>query len=385
MLEKALSGGKAYWTWVVLLLILIGVGVACYLWQLNVGLGITGMGRDVSWGIYIAQYTFFAGVAASAVVVVIPYYLHSYRAFGKLTILGEFLAVAAVAMCGLFILVDLGRPDRVFYVMLHPTPDSMMFWDMIVLNGYLLINLAVAWSVLSAERRLLPPPAWVKPLLYLSIPWAISIRTVTAFLFAGLPGRPTWLSALTAARFLASAFASGPALLIILCIIIRRRTKFDPGADAIQNLARIATYALITSIFFVLLDIFTAFYSQVPGHVRGHQYLYFGLEGHRALVPWSLASAVLAVVAAVVLLVPRVRRNELALALACAAVFIAFWIEKGIGFVIGGFIPTPLEKVVEYTPTWPELLITVGIWATGSLILTVLYKLAIAVKEELAA
>ena len=251
------------------------------------------MSRDVSWGIYIAQFTFFVGVAASAVMVVLPYYLHNYKAFGRITILGEFLAAASVTVCVIFIIVDLGQPSRALNILLYPTPNSILFWDMIVLNGYLLLNIVIGWNVLDAERKSVPPPFWVKPLIYVSIPWAVSIHTVTAFIYSGLPGRGFWLTAIMAPRFLASAFASGPALLILLCLIIRRFTKFDPGKEAIQSLGKIVAYAMVISVFFVLLELFTVFYSQIPEHMHHFEYLFIGLEGHEKLVHWSWAFVVL--------------------------------------------------------------------------------------------
>ncbi len=163
MLEKALTGTRGYFTWLLILLALVGIGFAAYLRQLGYGLGITGMSRDVSWGVYIGQFTFLVGVAASAVMLVLPYYLHNYKVFGKITILGEFLAVAAVTMCLSFIIVDLGQPSRAFNVLLHPTPNSVLFWDMVVLNGYLLLNIVIGWTILGAERKGAPPPSWVKP------------------------------------------------------------------------------------------------------------------------------------------------------------------------------------------------------------------------------
>ena len=256
MLEKALKGSRGYWIWIIFLLAVITIGFFFYLQQLDYGLGITGMSRDVSWGLYIAQFTFLVGIAASAVMLVLPYYLHDYKAFGKITVLGEFLAVAAVIMCVLFIFVDLGQPSRVMNVLLHPAPSSILFWDMIVLTGYLLINIITGWVILSCNRKEVPPPRWVKPLIYLSIPWAISIHTVTAFIYAGLPGRSFWLTAIMAPRFLASAFASGPALLIIFCLILKRFGRFDAGEKAIQTLSKIVAYALATSIFFVLVELF---------------------------------------------------------------------------------------------------------------------------------
>jgi Ni/Fe-hydrogenase subunit HybB-like protein len=381
MLEKALHGSRKYRAWVIFLLHLVGLGVFSYLRQLDYGLGITGMSRNVTWALYIAQFTFLVGVAASAVMLVIPYYLHNFKAFGKITILGEFLAVASVFMCLIFIIVDLGQPARAFNVLLYPTPSSILFWDMIVLNGYLLLNLLIGWTVLAAEKKSLPPPKWVKPLIYLSIPWAISIHTVTAFIYAGLPGRSFWLTAIMAPRFLGSAFASGPALLILLCLILRKFARFDAGKEAIQALAKIVTYALIASIFFVLMEIFTVFYSQIPEHMEHFKYLFVGLHGHHALVPWMWAAVLLAAVALLLLINPRTRRNETLLAVACAAVFASLWIEKGLGLVVTGFIPSPLEKITEYFPTGPEVAITVGVWALGLLLLTVLYKVAIDVKE----
>jgi molybdopterin-containing oxidoreductase family membrane subunit len=389
MIEKAIVGSRKYYAGIVALLALIGVGFLCYLWQLWFGLGVTGMSRDVSWGLYIAQFTFFVGVAASAVMVVLPYYLHNYKVFGKITILGEFLAVPAVLMCMLFIVVDMGQPMRVMNVILHPTPNSMMFWDMVSLSGYLVLNIVIGWMTLDAERKGVAPPHWVKPLIYLSIPWAVSIHTVTAFLYAGLPGRHLWLTAILAARFLASAFCAGPSLLILLCLIVRKWTRFDPGKQAIQTLAKIVTYTMILNVFFMLLEVFTGFYSQIPGHMHSFTYLFVGLTEHGhyygKLIPWMWTSAALAVVAITLLINPATRRNEATLVVAAVSVFGSTWIDKGMGLVVGGFIPSPFETVTEYTPTLPEVGITLMVWGIGGLILTVLYKIAVSVKEEVAA
>jgi Ni/Fe-hydrogenase subunit HybB-like protein len=384
MLEKALTGSRSYKVWVVFLLIVFGIGFLNYLRQLNFGLGITGMSRDVSWGLYIGQFTYLVGVAASAVMLVLPYYLHNYKVFGKITILGEFLAVASVTMCLSFIIADLGQPARAFNVLLYPTPNSVLFWDMVVLNGYLFLNIVIGWAVLGAERRSAPPPKWVKPLIYLSIPWAISIHTVTAFLYAGLPGRGFWLSAIMAPRFLGSAFAAGPALLILICMFLRKYTKFDAGWEAIQTLAKIITYAMIISVFFILCELFTVYYSQIPEHMNHFTYLFTGLHGASNLMPWMWIAVVLGLLAVALLVNPKTRNSESVLPIACVCVFSSLWIEKGITLVLTGFIPSPLESMTQYTPTLPEMSITLGVWALGFLILTILYKVALTVKEQLA-
>jgi Ni/Fe-hydrogenase subunit HybB-like protein len=382
MLELALKGDKKYWGLVIALLTIMGVGFAVYLKQLDFGLGITGMSRDVSWGFYIAQFTFLVGVAAGGVMVVLPKYLHDYKAFGRITILGEFLAIAAVTMCLLFIVVDLGQPMRLFNVLLYPTPNSVLFWDMIVLNGYLLLNIVVGWNVLEAERNNIHYAKWVKPLIITSIIWAPAIHTVTAYLYCGLPGRGFWMTAILAPRFLASAFAAGPALLILLCLIIRKFTKFDPGREQIQSLAKIVTYAIIINVFFFLCEVFVVFYSRIPSHMSHLQYLFAGYHGYGALVPWMWTSMALMGTSIVLLVIPAARKNESVLAFACVILFIGTWIDKGMGMISGGFVPNPLHHVTEYMPTLPEILITLGVYATGFLVLTILFKVAVGVKEE---
>src|SRR5512147_874885 len=304
MLEKAFEGGKSYWGWLCFLGALALVGVYFYLQQFQYGLGITGLHRDVSWGLYIGQFTFLVGVAASAVMLVIPYYLHDFKKFGKIVILGEFLAISAVTMCVLFIFVDMGQPMRIMNVVLHPTPNSVMFWDSVVLIGYLCINLLVGWVTLSSDRKGTPPPKWIKPWIYLSIPWAVSIHTVTAFLYAGLPARHFWLSAVMAARFLASAFAGGPALLIILSLIVRKVSKFDPGKEPIQAVGRIVAYAMFANVFLLGLEFFTAFYSGIPGHQHPFHFLYEGAKGidgvfHGELAKLMWTSSIFAIVSLV--------------------------------------------------------------------------------------
>lgn len=383
MLQAAFKGSGKYWTFLFLLLGVISVGFACWLREHHLGSGPTsGLSRDVPWGLHIGQLTFFVGVAASAVMVVLPHYLHDYKAFGRLTVLGEFLAVSAVIVAMLSVFTIMGQPGRVFNVMLHPTPNSIIFWDMVVLSTYLALNLICGWTALSAERQGLPPPKWVKPFIYLAIVWAPSIHMVTAFLYAGLPGKHHWLTALQAVHFLATAFAAGPALLILLSMILRKVSRFDPGTKAIQKLAEIAIYALILHLFFVALEFFTAFYSQSPGHMRTLEYLYLGLEGKTALVPLMWTSTVLGVVGLVALAVPGTRRNDKTLAVGAGAVFLSIWMDKGVAFIVAGFIPNSFEKVTEYWPHPNELMVAAGVLGVGTLVLTLLYKMTVSVKEE---
>jgi len=384
MLEKVLKGSKGYWTWLAVLFGFIAIGVLCYAQQYSYGLGYTGMSRDVSWGVYISQFTFLVGVAAGGVMLVLPYYIHDYKVFGRITVLGEFLAIAAVLMCLMFILADLGQPTRALNVLLHPTPNSMLFWDMIVLNGYLFLNIIVGWVVLHAEYKGAPPPAWYKPFAYLSIPWAISIHTVTAFLYCGLPGRHFWLTAILAPRFLASAFAAGPALLLVIGIILRKNAKFEMGRVAQRKLVTIITYAALINLFFIICEFFVAYYSNLPGHMHTLDYLFWGLteDGHtyNNLVPFMRGAMLLNVLALPFLFVPQLRDNDNLLMFGLIILFFSLWTDKGVGLVLGGFVPNMFNGVTEYVPSLGEIMITLGVWSTGFLILTILFKIAIDVK-----
>ncbi len=388
MIEKTLKGKPAYWIWLGILASLIAIGWACYFRQYSFGLGLTGMSRDVSWGLYISQFTFLVGVAAGGLMLVLPYYIHDYKAFGRITILGEFLAIAALVMCLMFIMADLGQPLRGLNVLFYPTPHSMLFWDMCVLWGYLLLNLLCGWVILTAERKQVPPPKWVYPFIYISLPFAVSIHTVTAMLYCGLPGRHFWLSAIVAPRFLASAFAAGPSLILIACMVMKKFANFDAGKEAVQKLTTIIMYAVIINTFFFLLEFFVGYYSEVPGHMHSLEYLFFGLEHHgevyNNLVPFMWGATLLNFGGLGILAYMKIAKvfDYRLVGTAAVMIFLARWSDKGLGVVFAGFVPNPLEQVTEYYPTMNEIGITIGVWATGFLLLTLLYKIALGVEEE---
>jgi molybdopterin-containing oxidoreductase family membrane subunit len=382
MLEKALKGSPRYWGTLIALGLVMALGLGFWLYQLTFGMKITGLNRDVSWGFYIAQFTYLVGVAASAVMLVLPYYFHHYKEFSKMIILGEFLAIAAVVMCLGFIVVDIGQPQRMLNVLLNPTPHSVLFWDMVVLNGYLFLNIIVGWTSLQYFKNDMTPPKWVKILAIVSVIWAFSIHTVTAFLYAGLPGRHYFLTAIMAARFLASAFCSGPAILLLLVLLLRRLTGFDPGQKAINRLAVIITYAMCVNIFFFLLEVFTSFYSNMPGHMAPLIYLFKGIDGHTMMVPFMWTAVVLGLGCLLFLIPTPIRQNPTALPIGLVMLVIASWIDKGLGLLIGGFTPNPFEEVTVYSPTVPEIMISLMIFSLGGIVLTVLWKIAIEVRCE---
>jgi len=384
MIEKALKGSPRYFAALMVFLAVMGIGGGFYLVQLNKGLMITGLSRDVSWGFYIAQFTYMVGVAASAVMLVLPYYFHHYKAYSKMIIMGEFLAIAAVIMCLGFIVIDIGQPQRMLNVLIYSTPGSVLFWDMVVLNGYLLLNVHICGYLLYTRYQGKRPSKWFYiPFVFTAIVWAVSIHTVTAFLYAGLPGRHFWLTAILAARFLASAFCSGPAILLLASMAVKRFSGFDVGREATGSLVKIITYAMIANVFFFFLEVFTAAYSNIPGHQHALEFLFFGHHGHVSYVTYFMwVAAFLAIFSLVRLVVPAWRENDRMLPWTLGFLVLATYIDKGLGLIIGGFTPNPFDGLTIYAPTGMELLITLAIWAMGAMVVTLLYKVAVTVKYE---
>ena len=372
-------GDGRYYAWMFFLTVFVLLGINAYCKQLVQGLATTGMTDQVSWGFYIANFTFLVGMAAAAVMLVIPVYIYKNRELHDLVIFGELFAVAAIVMAMLFVTVDLGRPDRFHHLLLRFNfPISMLTWDVLVLNGYLLLNLHICgYLVYCAYRRREPSRVFYIPFVFVAIVWAISIHTVTAFLYSGLGGRPFWNSAVVAPRFLASAFAAGPAFLILTLSVLRRYTAYDVPARAFMTLRNVVTVALTINMFLLGSEAFTEFYTD-SAHVASARYLFLGLHGHNALVPWIWTAIGLNVVAMVLLYSPVSRRLPVLLA-ACVMLIVGIWIEKGMGMIVPAFVPTPLGEIVEYLPTVNESLVTAGIWAGGLLIFTILVRVTVPV------
>jgi len=262
-----------------------------------------------------------------------------------------------------------------------------MFWDVCVLLGYLIINLVIARIVFEAHRKGVAPPKWIKYWIYVSIPWAVSIHTVTAFLYAGLAGRSYFMTAILAPRFLASAFAAGPSLLILLCLLLKKTSGFDAGDKALRKLAQIVAYAMLLNVFFILLELFTAYYSQIPHHTAHFNYMYTGHPetGMMWLNYLMWASAIISVIVAVLLVIPKTRNNLEVLPWLCGGTFFALWAEKGLGMIIAGLVPTPLHEYPSYMPTIPEVTVSLAVYAIGALVLTILYKAGLSLHKPNAA
>ena len=383
-LDAITKGGIRYHIWMATLTLIMLFGAYAYSIQLEYGLQVTGMNDHVSWGLYISNFTFLVGVAAAAVMLVLPTYILKDMDFSKAVLIGEGMAVSALIMCLAFVTVDMGGPARLWHIIpgigVFNWPQSMLAWDVLVLNGYLILNLLIPFYILFTRySNKTPEKKYYVPFVILSVGWAFGIHLVTAFLYAGLIAKPFWNSSLLGPRFLASAFAGGPALMIIALGVIRKFTIYDIKDETINKLALIITVAAQINLVMLGSEIFKEFYAPTE-HSASAMYLFFGLHGHNALVPWIWTAIVLNIIATVSLTLHPVRSNLNLLFPVCGLLFLAIWIEKGMGLIIPGFIPSPLGEIVEYAPSWVEILITAGIWAMGAFVFTILIRVAIPIE-----
>ncbi|MCG6552239.1 MAG: polysulfide reductase NrfD [Candidatus Magnetominusculus sp. LBB02] len=389
LIRHITRGNKLYYAWLSVLGLVIAAGAAAYFGQADKGLIVTNMRDQVSWGFYISNFTFLVGVAAAAVMLVIPSYIYHFKPIKEIVLFGEMIAVMAVTMCIMLVVADMGKPMYAWHIMMHPNfPSSLLVWDVIVLNGYLVINLsAVSYVLYRAAHGKEYKMSIMWPIVLLSIPWAFSIHTVTAFLYNGLSSRPFWNASIVAPRFIASALCSGPALMILVFQIARKVSEVEISNEAIQKIAELIAYAMGLNLFLYAAEIFKEFYSRSI-HLAPMEYLFFGLSKdgtlHNVLVPFTWIALICNVTAFVIFLMPGLRHKFTTMNVACVMVLIGVYIEKGMGLIIPGFIPDTLGEIYDYLPSATELIVTAGIWAVGALIYTLMIKTAIPIyKGEL--
>jgi len=142
----------------------------------------------------------------------------------------------------------------------------------------------------------------------------------------------------------------------------------------------VVTVAAQITLVMLASELFTEFYRSTE-HSSSARYLFFGLDGHTALVPWIWTSIAIQMAATLALSLHQVRRHRPSLYVACGALVAAIEIEKGMGTIVPGFTPEPWGRIVEYSPTWVEWTVSLGILALGSFVFTVLAKAAVGVES----
>jgi len=380
------SGGLGYQLYMGVLMVVMTFGLFAYSKQFTQGLSATGMNNIVSWGLYISNFTFFVGVAAAAVMLILPAYIFKDKDFHRVVLIGEGIAVGALVMCMFFIFVDLGGPLRAWHLSpgigLFNWPSSILTWDVIVLWGYLALNVLVPLYILYCRyNNREPVERKYRPWVFLSIFWAFAIHMITAFLYQGLPARPFWNNPLMGPRFLASAFAAGPSLMILVMAAIDTMTPYKIEKTLFNKLRIIIVVSAIINLIMLFSEIFKEFYTPTH-HSLSALYLFFGLDGHDSLVPWIWTAIPMNIIATLTLAINPGKNNPKVLLPASILLFISIWIEKGLGLIVPGLIPSPLGEVIDYAPTWVEIGVTLGILALGAFIVTLLIRPALIIEER---
>ncbi len=390
IVREGLRGGRAYYGLLLGLLVMAVYGV--YVWvgiqhapiflaSERGGLVLTGMSDSVPWGLYISFFVFWVGVAAAGIMFALGAYVFGHPGFRKIAVLGEVQAIAALVIVLLLIIADMGRPLRALVLMplLPNFPRSMLAWDFLVLTGYLVINLAgYIYTVgrYSEDRGL--SARFLVPFVIIAAPIAIGIHTVTAFISQALTARPYWNTALLAPRYVATAFASGPALLLLVLLAAERTVRgFRVDWDVYRKTIFVTTGALIVGLYFTLSEVQELlWYTTEPFKKAQLEVLLLGrATPWLSLLFWLWVS--LGIAAVILALIPSVRSTRGGVAFIALLTVIAVIGEKTLTIVLPSYIPDSLGQIRPYTPTPVEIVVTIGIHAIGFLIYAILAKPAI--------
>lgn len=380
-LKTILRGGIAYYAWLGILGILISIGIYGYSQQVIYGHIVSNMNDTVPWGLFIGTYAFLVGVAAAAVALAVPGYVYNWGPIKEVVILGEIIAISALVMCILFVMADLGHPERFMHLIPflgRPNlPLSMIAMNVMILNGYLILNVIIVTYFLYCSFLRRPyNKVFFTTLIFTSIPAAISIHATTAFIFAVLPARPYWHSAILVPRFISTALCAGPAIMILVFKILRKVARIDIQDKALFKIAEIAVFVLFVNLLLFTAEVITEFRGATVHTV--HIRYYFGeVAGHMKLQLFALGGAACNIIAFFLLLIPKARNNHLILNLGCVLIIVGVFIEKGIGLVLPGLQPGTLGEWFDYTPSTVEILISIGIVGIGFLVFTILSKVAV--------
>jgi len=381
-----LSGSIKYQIFLCFLLCMMMTGVYGYIIQFNQGLAATNMSNIVSWGFYISNFTFLVGVAAAAVMLILPSYVFNDKDLHQVVIIGEVVAVGALVMSMTFVFVDLGRPLQFWHLIPGigqlNFPSSLLSWDILVLNGYLALNALVpAYIVYCHYNGKEPVGKYYKPFVFISIGWAVAIHMVTAFLYQGLPARPFWNNPLMGPRFLASAFAAGPAIISLVLHIVNSATDYKIDNKIFNKLRIIIVSAAVINLLMLFSEIFKEFYFPTH-HSQSAIYLFFGLEGYNSLVPWIWTAISINLLGTLILAFNPFKDKQILLMPALVLLIVGIWIDKGIGLIVPGLVPSPMGEIINYAPSRIELFITVGVVGLGMFVITMLLKPALIIEKR---
>jgi len=395
---------KSFLVWMAFLSGGLLVTMYAYYLQLRDGLGVAGIRDYVSWGMYLANFVFFVASSLIGMLISAVIGLMGMKWINPITRIAEIIAIGFSAVAGLVIVMDMGRPERLAYVFMYGRFQSPILWDVTVITTYFVLSFLLYFLPmipdLAIGKRLENIPAWlrkiykfaslnwsnkpeqneiihrsVRILLILLIPAALSIHTVTSWLFA-VTSRAGWDSTIFGPYFVTGAFVAGCAAVIIAMFFFRKSYKLqDYLTDRhFNNMGKLLVLVALVYLYFNLNEFL------VPGYKLKRAdttHLHALLVGHHALLFWVVQIGGL--VLPILFLLFRRMRKPLPLLFISIVMIIGAWFKR---YII--VVPTqehpflPIQHVPYnfkvYTPTLVEILITLFSFFLLLIIITLLSK-----------
>jgi molybdopterin-containing oxidoreductase family membrane subunit len=392
--------------WLAVLFATMGIGaIAYFAFQFTTGLIVTGMRDIVVWGLYIITFIFFIGLSAGGLIISSSSHVFSVERWKPISRLATFMAAVCVAIAGVTIVADLGRPDRVLNLFLSPQFDSPFLWDLTVIMSYLVISLVDLWfmcrvdfarkhSIFAlgtkdiSDRAIARDEKIVKAISFVALPAAIMLHSVTAWIFGLQMARPWWNTAILAPVFLASAMVSGLALIILVALIARRRGILDIDLSLLYEIGKLLAVVVLVDFFLKSAEILTLFWPNASAELARLSLVTTGPFSSLFLVEWTIGG----IVPLILLVYPRTRKTTLGLAIASILLvvgvfayrielilpgFVAPLVSLPPGQALGQYMPGVGSYAVTgaYSPTWVEYAVTGAMIAFGAFIVTIGVKI----------
>ncbi|HEX6128001.1 MAG TPA: NrfD/PsrC family molybdoenzyme membrane anchor subunit [Candidatus Limnocylindria bacterium] len=384
--------------WIGFLLAMLAIGFAAWVYQLANGLAVTNMRNTVMWGQYILFFMFFVGLSAGGLIVASSGKLFGVQRFTPIVRLAVLEATVAVMLAALFLLPDIGRPERLWHVLRYPNITSPMVWDFTIVAAYFVLSAAYVWLYTRADLAATGSPLalgtrdtpesrarddrWKGMLAWVALPAAILLHSITAWIFGLQISRGFWYTAIMAPMFVASALVSGLALVILLALVLRWLGKlhFDDGLAG--YLGGLLAVFISVEAFFVLSEALTAAY---PGAPFEGDPIARMLTGEYAPLFWFEVIVGL-VVPFLILARRRLRADPRWVAAAAGIAVVGIYVHR-LNLVLNGlsYSPVGLPPGVSvgtaqdgtsfamsnwYVPSLVEWLVVLGVLAFGGLVFT---------------
>jgi molybdopterin-containing oxidoreductase family membrane subunit len=373
------KGGKVYYSWLLFLSFFVLVGLVTTFIQMTTGLVVTGASDQIVWELFVSNFIHCPSIASAAVLVVTPAYIYKRKDMKQLAVIGEAIAMVFVIIGINFILFHMGRPDRSWHAIpgigIFNFPSSVLTYDIIVLNVYLVLNAVAVFYYL--YKHYVGQPLNTKfytPLIWFAVAWGPFIHIITAFILSSNAQIAVWHTALMPFSFLAMAAAAGPALVIVIFLVIRKFTKLEIEDSVIDFFSQVIAWGVGLLILMFAVEFFTELYPATH-HSAPLEYAINGHNGMNPYGPWFWSIMTIFVVQFFLLCIKKVRKSyNFMLPLLCISVFLSVLIEKPTVLIFPAFSPTPLGEYAVFHPTLIELCNVLFVWATGFILLTMVLK-----------